>query len=99
MKIEASFCKKGDLRFISHLDIVRLFQRAVRRANLPVTLTKGYSPRYRISFSKALKLGDQSEREELSFRMDRWVDVEEFKEKLNEKLPEGVKIVTCKKRF
>lgn len=99
MKIEARFCKKGDLRLISHLDIVRLFQRAVRRAFLPVSLSQGYSPHYRISFDKALKLGIESEDERVTFKMEKWISPEEFKSRLNEKLPEGIKVLECKKRF
>jgi radical SAM-linked protein len=99
MKLEAIFCKKGVLRYISHLDIVRLFQRSVRRARLPVSLSQGYTPHYRISFERALKLGTESEDEKIIFRLDKWVEPEEFKDRLNEKLPEGVKIITCRKRF
>ena len=99
LKIEASFCKKGILKYISHLDIVRLFQRAVRRASLPVALSEGYTPHYRISFGKALKLGVESEAEEIAFLMDKSIEPEEFRLKINEKLPEGIKVTECKKRF
>jgi len=99
MKIEAVFCKKGALRYISHLDIVRLFQRAVRRAGLPVTLSQGFTPHYRIGFSNALKLGVESEGENAVFTIDGWMDPEEFKKRINEKLPEGVNIISCRKRF
>ena len=99
MKLETTFCKKGDLRYISHLDIVRLFQRAVRRAELKVSISQGFTPHYRIGFSNALKLGVESEGEGAVFTMDGWIDPEEFKKKINEKLPEGVKIISCKKRF
>lgn len=99
MRIEARFCKKGILRNISHLDIVRLFQRAVRRAGLPVGLSQGYTPHYKISFGKALKLGMESEREEVAFAMNEWMAPEEFEKKINEKLPEGIKVLECKKRF
>jgi len=92
MKIEAMFCKKGVLRHISHLDIVRLFQRAVRRAGLPVTISQGFTPHYRISFANALKLGKESEGEKVAFNIDGWVDPEEFKNRINEKLPEGIRI-------
>jgi len=99
MKIEVTFCKKGVLRFISHLDIVRLFQRAVRRAGLPVTISRGFTPHYRIGFSNALKLGVESESEKAVFSMDAWMDPDEFKNRINEKLPEEVRIITCTKRF
>jgi radical SAM-linked protein len=99
MKLEVVFCKKGVLRYISHLDIVRLFQRAVRRAGLPVSLSQGFTPHYRIGFSKALKLGIESEEERAVFTIDNWMDSEEFKNRINEKLPAGIKVIECKKRF
>lgn len=99
VKIEARFCKKGVLRYISHLDIVRLFQRAVRRAGLPVSLSQGYTPHYNISFGKALKLGMESEGEEVGFAMEEWIAPEEFRKRINERLPEGIRVLECRKRF
>jgi len=99
MKLESVFCKKGVLRYISHLDIVRLFQRAVRRSGLNVSLSRGFTPHYKIGFSNALKLGVESEGEGVVFNIEGWVHAEEFKKRINEKLPEGVKIISCKKRF
>ncbi|MCX5687148.1 MAG: TIGR03936 family radical SAM-associated protein [Candidatus Omnitrophica bacterium] len=99
MKLESTFCKKGQLKYISHLDIVRLFQRAIRRAGLPVTISQGFTPHYKIGFSNALKLGVESEGEIAVFAIDNWMDPIEFKIRLNEKLPEGIKVIECKKRF
>ncbi len=91
-RIEITYTKKGVLRFISHLDLIRLFQRAVRRADLPVVLTQGYTPHYRISFGKALKLGLESENESAIFYIDGWISVNEFRERLQSQLPEGIRI-------
>lgn len=99
MKLEVVFCKKGVLKYISHLDIVRLLQRAVRRANLPVSISQGFTPHYKIGFSNALKLGVESDGENAVFTMDGWMDPEEFRKRINEKLPEGIKVLECKKRF
>ncbi len=99
VKLETRFCKKGALRYISHLDVVRLFQRAVRRAQLPVALSQGYTPHYKISFGDALKLGVESEREKAVFAMTGWIAPEEFKERINARLPEGIRVLECKKRF
>jgi radical SAM-linked protein len=99
MKLEVVFCKKGAMRYISHLDIVRLLQRAIRRASLPVVLSQGFTPHYKIGFSNALKLGVESEGENAVFAIDGWIDQEEFKNRINEKLPEGIKVLECKKRF
>ncbi len=99
MKLEVVFCKKGKLKYISHLDIVRLFQRAIRMAGVPVTLSQGFTPHYKIGFSNALKLGVESEGEKAVFSIDGWISEEEFKNRMNEKLPEGIKVLECKKRF
>ena len=80
------------MRFISHLDLLRLFQRAARRASLPVTVTKGFSPHLKISITKALKLGVEGEAEEAVFSMDKPVGPEVFAAAMNEKLPEGVRV-------
>ena len=92
MKLEMQFCKKGILRYISHLDLVRLFQRAVRRADLPVKLSEGFSPRYKIGFGQALKLGVESESERIIFTLRDWVNPEEFAKRMNGKLPEEIKV-------
>jgi len=81
------------MRFISHLDLVRLFQRASRRASLPVTVTKGFSPRLKISITKALKLGVESDSEEVIIGFDKNIVPEEFVLSINSKLPEGVKVL------
>lgn len=85
------------MRFISHLDLMRLFQRALRRSMLPITITKGFNPHPKISINKALRLGVESEKEEATFYLDRAdVKPEEFKDRLNGQLPEGLRIKDAK---
>ena len=86
------FQKTGDMRFVSHLDLMRIFQRATRRASLPVTFTKGFSPRLKVSITRALKLGVESLSEEAVICMDRAVAADEFVRVMNEQLPAGVKV-------
>ena len=95
LKIDFVFSKKGELKFISHLDLMRLFQRVVRRAEMPVTLTKGFSPHLKISITRALKLGVESSGEEAVFHMDQAVRPQDFTDLMNAKLPEGVKILSA----
>lgn len=83
------------MRFISHLDLMRLFQRAMRRADLPVTITKGFSPRIKMSITKALKLGVESSGEEAIFYMDEKLPPQNFAARINVKLPDGVKVVSA----
>ncbi|MCX5715366.1 MAG: TIGR03936 family radical SAM-associated protein [Candidatus Omnitrophica bacterium] len=95
-KISAIFCKTKDMRLISHLDLMRLFQRALRRADLPIRITNGFNPHPKISVNRALKLGIESENEEAMFYMAAGLPAEEFKERLNKQLPEGIQIKNAK---
>ena len=95
MKIEAEFSKTGEMRFISHLDLMRLFHRALRRADLPVTITQGFSPHLKISINRALKLGAESLNETLVVHMSKSLAPALFIELLNKNLPEGVRIAKC----
>ena len=92
MKIVSNFQKTGDMRFISHLDLMRLFQRALRRASLPVTVTQGFSPHLKMSTGRALKLGVESLDEALTVHMSKDVETVFFIEELNKNLPQGVRI-------
>ena len=83
------------MRFISHLDLMRLFHRASRRAGLPSTITKGFSPRIKLSIMKALKLGLESRSEEALFYMDEKLSPEEFLTRFNAKLPNGIKVINA----
>lgn len=95
-KLKIIFSKTGDMKFISHLDLLRLFQRSSRRADLPVVITQGFSPRLKISISKALKLGVESRAEEAVFYIKGSVDPDFFKRSMNSKLPEGIRIEDAK---
>jgi radical SAM-linked protein len=80
------------MRFVSHLDLIRLFQRALRRAGLPVTITKGFSPHLKMSIARALKLGLESDHEEAIICMDEPVEAGRVIKLLNEQLPEGIRL-------
>lgn len=94
MKIvyQAVFTKTGWMRYISHLDLLRLFNRALRRSGFKLYLSKGFSPRPFISVRKALKLGIESSNEDMEFALEENVKPLKLKESLNRQLPEGVRI-------
>ena len=92
-KIRIRFAKTGLMRFISHLDLMRLFQRATRRADIQVAITKGFNPHPRISIQPALKLGVESRTLEAVFKLDGWMRPLELKERLQRKLPEGIELL------
>ena len=88
------FEKKGQAIWISHLDLMRLFQRAFKRAGLPLTHTHGFNPRPSVSIALPLSVGVESSCELLDFDLDGYqVSNEEMKDKLNAALVEGVRVL------
>jgi radical SAM-linked protein len=94
IKYQLTFCKKGDMVYISHLDLMKLFRRAVRRTGLPFFLTEGFTPRVKLSMPRALKLGAESEQEEMALWLTDRVSGDKIKQDINSQLPEGIKILT-----
>lgn len=84
--------KKGRIKFVSHLDMFRLMQRAVRRAEIPLWYTEGFNPHPYISFLLALSLGVESEGEPVDIRIVGDMLPEEVQERLNRCMPEGLKV-------
>ncbi len=93
------FEKKGQAVWISHLDLMRLFQRAFKRAGLPLTHTQGFNPRPSVSIALPLSVGVESSCELLDFELSgEEVACDEIRQRLNENLIEGVKVLgVCKK--
>ena len=87
------------MRYISHLDLMRLFTRAMRRAELPLKMSEGFSPHPKLSLKRALKLGVESEHEEASIVLRFPVEPAEFKDRLQKKLPEGISLKDVQGNF
>ncbi|MFA5145000.1 MAG: TIGR03936 family radical SAM-associated protein [Candidatus Omnitrophota bacterium] len=98
-KVKFVFAKKGEMKYISHLDLMRLFTRALRRADLPVKITEGFSPHQKFSIKRALKLGVESDNEEAAVVLAEFMAVEEFQRRLQEQLPEGIEIKNAERDF
>jgi radical SAM-linked protein len=98
-RISFTFSKKGLMRYISHLDLMRLFMRAARRAELPLKLSEGFSPHPKLSLKRALKLGLESENEEASIVLKFPVTPEDFKNRLQKQLPEGIQVKDVQGNF
>lgn len=84
--------KLGEMRFLSHLDLMRLFDRAVRRAGLPISYTGGYHPSPRISPANALSLGATSSGEIVDFELTQMMDIGDFHSLLAAQLPPEIPI-------
>lgn len=98
-KMSFIFTKKGQMRYISHLDLMRLFMRAMRRACLPLKMTEGFSPHPKFSIKRALKLGLESDSEEASVALKGLMEADEFKKKLQAELPQGIEVKYAERNF
>ena len=98
-RVSFNFSKTGLMRYISHLDLMRLFMRAMRRAELPLKMTEGFSPHPKLSFKRALKLGVESQQEEASVVLKFPVEPENFKSRLQKQLPEGIEVKDVQGNF
>lgn len=88
----ALFEKVGSARFISHLDLMRLFQRAFKRAGLPLIHTQGFNPRPSVSIALPLSLGAESHCELLDFDLESPVPLEDIRNRLNAALIDGIRV-------
>ena len=90
------FSKQGEAVWISHLDLMRLMQRAFKRANLPLTHTQGFNPRPSVSIAMPLSVGTESLCELLDFELEgEEIPCEDIMRRLNAVLVKGVKVHAC----
>jgi radical SAM-linked protein len=87
------FTKQGKVRFISHRDLARAFERAFRIEALPLAFTQGFSPRPKVSFGLALSVGHESDAEYLDIEFAETVPVEPLAAAITRALPEGIDVV------
>ena len=88
------FTKTGRMRFLSHHDLMRLFERALRRTGLELRMTEGYNPHPVLAFPTALGLGIESLDEILEFELTRWTAPKGIEKLLGEQLPEGMAVAS-----
>lgn len=93
MKILCKFTKLGYLKFISHLDLVDLFQRTLFQNKVDVKFSEGFNPHPRMSIAYPLPLGIESNSEYMEIYLNSRIDLKDFLIKMNERLPAGIKIV------
>ena len=85
-----AFSVTGDLRFISHRDTVRVFQRALARASLPVRYTEGFNPHPRLSLPLPRPVGVASEAEIIVIEFDQPIDGDDARRRLNDQMPSHI---------
>jgi radical SAM-linked protein len=92
-RLRIRFSRGEELKFISHLDIMRLWQRALHRAGIPLAYTEGFSPHPRISLAAPLAVGVTSQAELMDIFCTRWVSPHFFTNAVGQQLPPGIEIL------
>ena len=93
MRLRIAYTKIEDARYIAHLDLTRVFERAIRRAGIYMSYTEGFNPRPKISFGFALAVGTEGEREYVDIDLQREMELGEVLGRIQEQLPPGIRLL------
>lgn len=94
MRIQITFSKQGALRYTGHLDLHKLWERAARRAELPLAYSQGFHPQPKMSIAAALPLGFSSRCEVLDMRLERDILLDGLQDTLQATLPSGIRVLS-----
>ncbi len=92
-KLRLKFSKNGPIKFIGHLDLMRYFQKAIRRAEIDVKYSEGFSPHQVISFAQPLSVGATSDGEYMDMTVNSMVSTADIMSRLNNVMNEGIEIL------
>jgi len=95
-KYRLRFAKRGDLRFVSHRDVVKVFERAARVAELPLAWSAGFNPRPKIAVSLALTLGVAAERDAVEVELEQPLEPAVLCARWQEALPPGMELCAAR---
>ena len=93
MRVRVTFSKTGALRYIGHLDLNTIWERAARRAGLPLAYTHGFHPQPKMTFASALPLGFSSRCEVMDLHLNKDVDLTSLSAQLQNAMPSGIGII------
>ena len=96
MKVRIKFTKEGPMKFVGHLDTMRYFQKAIRRAELPIAFSGGYSPHMIMSFAAPLGVGVTSTGEYFDMELTQTLPTDEICQRLDAQMVEGVKVLSAR---
>jgi radical SAM-linked protein len=91
-RVRIRFCKQGELRWIGHRDLVRMWERLVRRAGLRLSMSKGFHPKPRMTFPSALAVGIESVDEVMEVELADMEDAETIRNRLAGQAPTGLRV-------
>jgi len=92
-KIKIIYRKGEEVKYISHLNLLRSMHRALRRSGLPVAYSQGFNPHMKISWGRALKVGQASNEEIAEIQLEEFVKPADLMSRLNPHLPKGLEII------
>lgn len=95
-RLRVKFSRLEEVKFLSHLDLMRLWERAFRRAGFPLVYSEGFSPHPRISLAVPLQVGITSETEFMDVWLSNWLHPETFATSIRKQLPSGINIEEVK---
>jgi radical SAM-linked protein len=93
MRIRIKFVKQGALRYTGHLDLHKLWERAARRAELPLAYSQGFHPQPKMNMAAALPLGFSSRCEVMDMKLELDISLDDLPTRLNKTLPAGLQVV------
>ena len=97
IKYRIKFTKTGNMIYIGHLDLLKFFQRTIKRAGLPIAYSLGFNPHQLMIFAIPLSLGVSSVGEYLDIQLKQDMSCEEIENRLNSTMPLGIKILSVRK--
>lgn len=92
-RLRTSFSRGAELKFLSHLDLMRLWERAFRRAGISLAYSEGFTPHPRISLAAPLSVGMTSQAEIMDVFISRWISPQSFLSQVKGQLPQGLTIL------
>ena len=95
MKLRIKFSKQGPVKFVGHLDVMRYFQKAMRRADIDIKYSEGFSPHQIMSFASPLGVGLTSNGEYMDIEVNSTEDCKTIMSRLNETMADGIQVTEC----
>jgi radical SAM-linked protein len=92
-RLRLKFSRGEELKFLSHLDLMRLWERALRRAGLPLAYSEGFTPHPQIALAAPLSVGVTSQAELMDVVLSRWLPPQTFTAQIGEQLPDGIELL------
>ena len=93
MKLRVKFSKHGSLKFIGHLDVMRFFQKAIRRSGIDIAYTTGFSPHQVMTFAAPLGVGLESNGEYMDIDVNSITSTKDVMDALNKQMVEGIEVL------